>query len=1149
MRYQKQKIVFLGQKENKNYKNFLLVLFPFLLLFLCQFWQVLFQGYQFSFRDGGYFYYVLFEQIQKEFNLGNLPLWDPCDNLGFPLMENPTSSVFYPLKLIFFATALFPGSFGVFYKFYILIHYPIAYWGIYRLAQHWKMSLSASVLSAVVYTFTAPFFFQYCNVIYLIGGAWFPYALLQGDNILRKGGFRPVLYLAFFLSLMVLGGDPQLAYLTGVLLCVLTFVYWRAELLAGQHAIYKSLTAIYNIKNKEKNNFDQDNESKQVISVTRRFQLESNEIDPESEMILNLGTDGDFSKDNFAVENETSSNFIIESKSGSDFNYDYESSSNYNFSNGTSSNFFIENQTESNQWPYNDERGKEDLSDPDSAFLFIDNKKDRKKGEPETKANIADEGEIETKIFSFDSTSVITNNRKRNEVCMQQPRSFWKKPMMRSFLRLAVAGILGIFLSAAAVFPSIKLAAMSERTLNIAPHSIWEIPRFLFGHEKDPADRPVYVPNADLNPGLLKGLFCQDYSDGTVQFSRYSFSLPPWDLAGLCWPNITGNSMRNYLWTKDWPNVKSWIPSLYLGILPFLFILLTLKFKGIKHIPDSSKSDLLKRSVLIWCSWIFILAVLVSLGAYSPVWIGRAVMKLLGSNQNLMFNNGDPIGGVYWLMTILLPFFSFFRYPAKFTLLMALAAAFLAGFGWDRFQNEKKLRSQTMLFFLVSMVVFLLIQWSILQFGNDFIKKNAPADIAVALLHPCLILLIFNFLLKRKNQSETAAETQSSILFSNNNNNNNKTPKPHFDEEWLFADNTPQYANHLKEKKNYSFIFSVILLVSLDLLFANFGLVSVNKEEMFHQKTALETVIKNDSQRNAVNDGSEFAPPRFYYYDVWIPKKEAFEFGREHNSLFSDWQYKTLFPKYSYSKGIGCFQTLSSTMLSNGVYQIHKCLDAYYRPEAPSFYKEKVSAALASLDIRYIILDSSNNFNKRGFSVLAGTGYTYKDFSDQSILKEYSKLKWPDDTILWKNNIPSKRISICRNLKESSSKFWADKFYFDFTPNENGRLSGEQAKFISYKNNKIELEVFLSKPGSVVLAEQYWPGWTASVRSMDDPNGQFHNVKILREKNVFRRMDLPAGHHHIIMQYRSSALVWGVAVSAFVWMVCLIFLYIKREKY
>ena len=86
------------------------------------FFRPLIENERFAYRDVGYFYYPLFEQIQNEWERGRLPLWDPFENLGQPLAGNPTSSVFYPGKAIFFLSSAGCVDFNACFSFYIIWH-------------------------------------------------------------------------------------------------------------------------------------------------------------------------------------------------------------------------------------------------------------------------------------------------------------------------------------------------------------------------------------------------------------------------------------------------------------------------------------------------------------------------------------------------------------------------------------------------------------------------------------------------------------------------------------------------------------------------------------------------------------------------------------------------------------------------------------------------------------------------------------------------------------------------------------------------------------------------------------------------------------------------------------------------------------------
>ncbi|HUG66903.1 MAG TPA: hypothetical protein VMM76_04065 [Pirellulaceae bacterium] len=191
----------------------LLIIATIISAFLWCFGEVLFRDRSFGFRDAANYYYPLFEWECHEWRAGRLPLWNPLDDGGTPVLADTTSSVLYPGKLVF----ALPINFRLRYHLYITVHILLAAGMAYHLARHWQCSLEASGLAAISYAFGGSVLFQYCNVVFLVGAAWLPVGLLAADRMLRERSFGWALTLGATLALMVLGGDPQAAYHLGML--------------------------------------------------------------------------------------------------------------------------------------------------------------------------------------------------------------------------------------------------------------------------------------------------------------------------------------------------------------------------------------------------------------------------------------------------------------------------------------------------------------------------------------------------------------------------------------------------------------------------------------------------------------------------------------------------------------------------------------------------------------------------------------------------------------------------------------------------------------------------------------------------------------------------------------------------------------------
>jgi hypothetical protein len=187
------------------------------------FGPVLLTDRSFAIRDAAHFYYPLFQWCSTEWSSGRVPLWNPYENCGLPVLADTTSSLFYPGKLIF----LLPLDFALRYKLYVIGHVVIAAVTSYGLARRWKASQYAAAIAAIAYACGGNVVFQYSNAIFLVGAAWLPLAALAADQMLQARSWRAAILLGIVLALMILGGDPQMAYhallITAIYALVLPF--------------------------------------------------------------------------------------------------------------------------------------------------------------------------------------------------------------------------------------------------------------------------------------------------------------------------------------------------------------------------------------------------------------------------------------------------------------------------------------------------------------------------------------------------------------------------------------------------------------------------------------------------------------------------------------------------------------------------------------------------------------------------------------------------------------------------------------------------------------------------------------------------------------------------------------------------------------
>lgn len=203
------------------------------------------------------------------------------------------------------------------------------------------------------------------------------------------------------------------------------------------------------------------------------------------------------------------------------------------------------------------------------------------------------------------------------------------------------------------------------------------------------------VAAAQLLPVLEYTRLTQRADAGESSHDVYPFSLEPFRLVELIWPDVFGTTFgAQSAWSGALPLPGTrplvWVPSLYLGVLTLCLALGALSARG-------------GPPWRIWLAAMALIGLAGGMGQYtSPIWATRAVATVQGgpAARTLLRQLGsldppepgtiradgrlrDGDGGFYWWMTQLLPGFRQFRFPSKLLVFTALAVCALAGIGWE----------------------------------------------------------------------------------------------------------------------------------------------------------------------------------------------------------------------------------------------------------------------------------------------------------------------------------------------------------------------------------------------------------------------------------------------------------------------------------
>jgi len=156
---------------------------------------------------------------------GTLPMWNPYQFSGTPLISNIQASLFYPLGFLFY---LMPSEQA--YGYTVLMHCTLGCIFMYLFVRAISISASGSFFSSIVFVFNGFLMGHlYAGHLTLLQNyIWIPLVFLFLHRLVNEGDILYAIGAGITLGIQILGGFPQLAFYTilagaafTALLCVL----------------------------------------------------------------------------------------------------------------------------------------------------------------------------------------------------------------------------------------------------------------------------------------------------------------------------------------------------------------------------------------------------------------------------------------------------------------------------------------------------------------------------------------------------------------------------------------------------------------------------------------------------------------------------------------------------------------------------------------------------------------------------------------------------------------------------------------------------------------------------------------------------------------------------------------------------------------
>jgi len=616
--------------------------------------------------------------------------------------------------------------------------------------------------------------------------------------------------------------------------------------------------------------------------------------------------------------------------------------------------------------------------------------------------------------------------------------------------------------------------------------------------------------------------------------NRSKFCIEPYRLAELVWPWPFGHPYPEHRsWIQLIPpegDRDLWVPSLYIGGLA---LVLGVGAAGFRGGPP-------------WRRWLTAVAatgLLAGFGKFaSPLWLFRwfpLVASALGPHDPIANAPRpdayvlDMVGSPYELLAALLPGFGLFRYPAKLFTLTSVAVSALAGLGWDELVAGRSKRFARG--FLVGLVAS----------GVALVLAMALWGPAVALLSDRSVTLVDSGPMDaaRAWLGTLRALTHGLVVFAIG---------------LALAVWGPRRADWA----------GIVALVALgaDLAVAGSPMIWTVPQADFE-------IVPEIARRIAESERADPAPGpfRIHRMSAWHPQRFLEPSNPARMRELFRWYHQSMIPLTALTEDLAYARV-------EGVIT----LDDYFTFLNPQFRPANAEAARRLgikpgqpicyfprrgydlWGVRYFILPVRTigwKTEDRGFAAfLQKIDILYPARDEMDTPAKFARWTGREDVQLLRNKAAyprawlvhsarvlapladaSARKELMQEILYQDDLFWSDAALRVSDPRTlawietedrdglRGYLShaevepGESITVIRSEPQRVELKARLNRPGIVILADTFYPGWKLTIDGRPAP--------ILRANRLMRGAAVSAGEHTLVYVYDPISLRIGVAIT------------------
>ncbi|MGQ9504056.1 MAG: hypothetical protein ACUVQR_04020 [Thermogutta sp.] len=665
---------------------------------------------------------------------------------------------------------------------------------------------------------------------------------------------------------------------------------------------------------------------------------------------------------------------------------------------------------------------------------------------------------------------------------------------------LAVVILTGFLLAAVQIIPTLAYTSVSERAL-------------LKSLTHDAAESAGQKAKDNHEGGSISALVNAAIARQRSHWHRviYDFSTPAYRWIEFLWPNFGGRPLPfNTHWIAAiFPEGRWWTPSLYMGLFPFLLALSSLRFWSGKRNSASADlgwegqtgrkarelNELYLQRIQVWFSWVSVFSLVAALGWYGPAGVWEA-LRGGAADQAAVTDVLPPVGGVYWLLTCILPGYRFFRYPSKWLVLTSLGFSMLSALALDRVDKRMMRRLVHVMMALLIAFIVLLVVFFVASPLWDYAQRNVPPD------------PVFG-----RFQAEQARwETLSGLA--------------------IVGGMIALWLGIIGRLPPRAWPVFIVGLTALDLAINNAWMI-------FPVNVPGEPLCLANRQ-----------PPRRFWRRWCDYPKGWLEPSSTRIKELHDWERETSAVRWGMVTGNVPLQSYG-TFIPADYYVFLALLHEFMYRHGLTEPPPETLALLGALPVNHrhdlgaVESDPASSQAPNDQSRYCFFSHHYKELNSTGLAQ--SNVWQLTESVFFPDGRPR---SFSEPLLVETARRFDSRLLRESCPRSEEMIATVDEEYCQtrkFQPGHVVVEAALTKPGIVVLAEQFLPGWRVRVLSEDHSHSR--TTSPLRINRVMMGVALPPGKWEITWIYHDPGLAPGAAISGVAWLAVIALTWLRLVRH